>query len=274
MEIKNRGHTAYYLRISGLYAFVSSKDIKIKYGEKDLQLDGGIARSIGFIASTEQLLRRFDVLRQMRDNGVRLINDPDAILVARDKYQSIMELKKTGVPVPETAVVEDPFDAMKLVSNWGEAVIKPLIGSMGLGAVKVSDPDIAFRIAKTILATNQPVYIQKYVKKPNRDIRIFVVGEQIIGGMYRISNSSWKTNIAQGALAQVLVPNQELQEIAIKATKALKLEYAGVDIAEDEEGGYKIFEVNASPLWKGLMEATGINPAKYIVDHLIKLVRR
>lgn len=274
MEIKNRGHTAYYLRISELYAFISSKDIRIRYGEKDLQLDGGIVRSIGFLATTEQMLRRFDVLREMVSSGIYLMNNPDSILLARDKYQSIMELKKAGIPVPETAVVEDPFEVMKLVSNWGEAVIKPLIGSMGLGSVKVSDPDIAFRIAKTMLATNQPVYVQKYVKKPNRDIRIFIVGDQVVGAMYRISSSSWKTNIAQGALAQVLIPNEELQEIAIKSTKALKLEYAGVDIAEDEEGGYKVFEVNASPLWKGLTEATGVNPARYIVEHLINLIKR
>ncbi|TRM84699.1 RimK family alpha-L-glutamate ligase [Sulfolobus sp. A20-N-G8] len=183
----------------------------------------------------------------MERSGVVLINRPDAMLQARDKFASLMKIKRAGIPVPNTAVVEDPFEVMRLVEKWGEVVIKPVVGSLGLGSVKVSDPDIAFRISKSILSVNQPVYVQKYIKKPDRDIRVIVIGDRILGSIYRISKSGWKTNIAQGAVAQILVPTAELEEISLKSVRVLGLDYAGIDVIEDlEEGGYKILEVNAS----------------------------
>lgn len=222
----------------------------------------------------EQLMKRVDTLEEIERNGTPIVNSTRAMLLARDKFGSLIRLSKNNIPVPPTALVEDPFEAMRLAEKWGEVVIKPVTGSLGLGSVKASDPDIVFRIAKAILSVNQPVYIQKYVKKPNRDIRAFVVGGRLLGAVYRISQESWKTNVAQGAVVQVLRPTAEIEELAIKSTEILGLDYAGIDIVEDSEGGYKILEVNGAPLWKGFMSATSINPAKYIVEYLISKIKK
>ena len=248
--------------------------MEFTYSGIDVSFDGGIVRNLGFISSTEQLVKRFDTLKSMESQGVVLVNKPDSMFIARDKFYSLVKLSKAGVPVPETAIVEDPFEVMRLVNRWGDVVIKPVMGSLGLGSVRVSDPDIAFRVAKAILTANQPVYVQKYVKKPERDIRVFVVGDKILGSVYRINKSSWKTNVAQGALTQVILPDKTLEDLAFKAMRTLGLEYAGIDVVEDLEGGYKVLEVNAAPLWKGFYEATKINPAKYIVEYVIKKIKK
>ncbi|MCG2909444.1 MAG: RimK family alpha-L-glutamate ligase [Stygiolobus sp.] len=274
LEIKNAGHTAIYVRISKLNPIITPKGMEFTYSGIDVSFDGGIVRNLGFISSTEQLVKRFDTLKSMELQGVVLVNKPDSIFIARDKFYSLVKLSKAGVPVPETAIVEDPFEVMRLVNKWGDVVIKPVMGSLGLGSVRVSDPDIAFRVAKAILTANQPVYVQKYVKKPERDIRVFLVGDKILGSVYRINKSSWKTNVAQGALTQVILPDKALEDLAFKAMRTLGLEYAGIDVVEDLEGGYKVLEVNAAPLWKGFYEATKINPAKYIVEYVIKKIKK
>ncbi|AWR96690.1 RimK family alpha-L-glutamate ligase [Acidianus sulfidivorans JP7] len=274
LEIKNRGHTAYYIRPSKLNGEIDENGIQFNYAGKNINLDGGILRNFGFLVTMEQLTKRIDVLEEIERSGVTLINPVRSMLLARDKFGSLIKLKQNKIPVPPTALVEDPFEAMRLAEKWGEVVIKPVMGSLGLGAVKASSADIVFRVAKAILSVNQPVYIQKYVKKPDRDIRAFVVGGRLLGTIYRISPSNWKTNVAQGAIVQMLKPPSEVEEIAIKATEVLGLEYSGIDIVEDEDGSYKILEVNAAPLWKGFMTATNINPAKYIVDHLIRKIKK
>jgi len=274
LEIKNAGHTAIYVRISKLNPIITPEGMEFTYSGIDVSFDGGIVRNLGFISSTEQLVKRFDTLKSMELQGVVLVNKPDSMFIARDKFYSLVKLSKAGVPVPETAIVEDPFEVMRLVNKWGDVVIKPVMGSLGLGSVRVSDPDIAFRVAKAILTANQPVYVQKYVKKPERDIRVFLVGDKILGSVYRINKSSWKTNVAQGALTQVILPDKALEDLAFKAMRTLGLEYAGIDVVEDLEGGYKVLEVNAAPLWKGFYEATKINPAKYIVEYVIKKIKK
>ncbi|WP_048098858.1 MULTISPECIES: RimK family alpha-L-glutamate ligase [Acidianus] len=273
VEIRSRGFTAYYIRPSKLNSFLDN-GIEFNYAGKKLSLDGGIVRNFGFLITTEQLMKRVGVLEGMVESGICLINKPRAMMLARDKFSSLMKLKRNGIPIPPTALVEDPFEAMRLTERWGEVVVKPIVGSLGLGAIRASDPDIVFRVAKAILSINQPVYIQKYVKKPNRDIRSFVIGRRLLGSIYRIAQTSWKTNVAQGASVQVLNPSRDLEEMSIKIAEIMGLDYAGIDIVEDEEEGYKVLEVNGAPLWKGFVTATKISPVKYIVDYLVQKIKK
>ncbi|MEM1600719.1 MAG: RimK family alpha-L-glutamate ligase, partial [Sulfolobales archaeon] len=230
--------------------------------------------SLGFIATLEQVFRRVDILKQLELSGTLIINPIESMLKARDKYASIMALKAAGINVPPTAVVEEVFTAVEICKKWGDVVIKPMMGSMGYGSVRTSDPDIVFTIAKTWLTHGQPIYIQKYIPKPGRDIRVFVVGNEVLGGYYRYAlNGNWKTNVAQGARTEKIEKlDEEIIDMALKAVNTLKLHYAGVDIGEVGDD-FVIFEVNAAPQWSGFMSATGINPSDKIAEYVIKLLK-
>jgi len=169
---------------------------------------------------------------------------------------------------------EDVFLAIEKIKQWKEAVLKPLMGSLGYGSIKISEADIAYHVGKVLLSINQPLYVQKYIEKPQRDIRVLVVDDKVLGAIYRISYTSWKTNVAQGAKVVKAPKIPEVEEIAVRATKILNLYYAGVDIAETPDEGYVVFEVNASPLWKGFQKATGINPAEEIAKFIIEHIRK
>jgi ribosomal protein S6--L-glutamate ligase len=270
-----RGADALYLRLSKLSAYIEEGNLRIGYGKTgDVELDAAVIRGIGFISSVEQIFRRINVLRQIEALGTLVINPIDSMLIARDKYATVVNLRKAGIPVPDTALVEDVFEAVEIVKRWGEVVIKPLMGSMGYGSVKASDPDLVYVISKVWLAHGQPIYIQKYIEKPSRDIRIMVVGDEVLGGIYRYTPEGlWKTNVAQGAKVEPAPLNEELKELALKSTKALNLIYAGVDIGESKDG-YVIFEVNSAPHWAGFMSATGLNPAEKIADYVISKLKK
>ncbi len=268
------GARVYYMRASKLSGIVGDREIKVVYASRLIDLDAIIVRNLGFLISTEQLLKRISILQQLEDEGVLVINPSKSLLIARDKYTSIRILKKAGIPVPETIITEDIRVAMKYVREWRIVVIKPLMGSLGLGSIKVDDPDVAYRIIRTLLSQNQPIYLQKYVEKPGRDIRVFTVGLRVLAAAYRIAPpGQWKTNVALGAKTEPAEVSKDLEDIAIKVVKALKLEYAGIDIAESPSG-YIVFEANAAPLWRGLMNATGINPAKAVAKHVLNLIKR
>ncbi|MEK6911904.1 MAG: 30S ribosomal protein S6--L-glutamate ligase, partial [Candidatus Thermoplasmatota archaeon] len=59
------------------------------------------------------------------------------------------------------------------------------------------------------------------------------------------------------------------KEIAIRASKAVGLEISGVDLIMNGDKPY-VLEVNASPGFRGLLEATGVNAAEAIVDYAIE----
>jgi len=64
--------------------------------------------------------------------------------------------------------------------------------------------------------------------------------------------------------------NPRVEELALRAVEALGLIYAGVDILETGNGPV-LLEVNASPSWQGLQEASGVDVADRIVRHVVKL---
>jgi len=277
--IKDKGFEALYLRPSRISCSITNGDVKFYYGMKELpDIDAIIVRSLGFITSLEQFIKRYTLIKLFELKGTLIVNPIDAITICRDKFLSLSILALNGIPVPETLITEVIPLAMAYSKKYGTFVLKPIIGSLGLGSLKLDNADMLFNIAKLFIVLNQPLYVQKYIRKPGRDIRILVVGEKVVGAIYRLAPSSevWKTNIAQGAKPKPAELDDELTEISLKTMKTLGLYYAGIDIVEDEgdkEHKYKVIEVNASPLWAGLKRALGVEPARELVDYVINLIK-
>ena len=276
LAIENKNCKGLYLRPSKISIRFSTKNMRVYYGQKEISVpDALIIRNLGFTSTYEQLVKRASTLRILELHGVVTMNPISSLLNARDKYLSLSILSKHGLPVPDTLVTEDVLLAMEMSKIYGSCVLKPIIGSLGHGSLMTDNPDVVYQISKTMLSYNTPIYLQKFMeKKDNRDLRIFVVGNEVIGRIFRVApKGSWKTNISQGGKALPAPRIPEVDELALKATKVLNLHYAGVDIAETKEG-YVIFEVNAAPLWRGVQSVTKVNIASKIVEYLLTLLRK
>mgnify|MGYP001770631962 CR=1 FL=1 len=271
LELKRRGIRYRYIPIQRLSVKLGQDGVFVETRRGPLRPDVIVIRGIGFLLDANMMTRRVSTLEILEEEGTIAINPVRGLMTSRDKLKSLYILKKANIPVPPTVVTEDLFYAYNAAKVLETIVVKPIQGSRGFGAMLFSDPDLAFQVMRTLLISHNPLYIQKYVEKPNRDIRVIVVNGRAIGCMYRIS-SMWKTNIAQGARAEPCALNAELEDIAVRATKALGLIYSGVDIGEGKDG-YVVFEVNASPDWRGFKSSTGINPAQYIVEYIEGLKR-
>ncbi|MFP3168175.1 MAG: RimK family alpha-L-glutamate ligase [Thermoproteus sp.] len=271
LELRKRGINCRYVPIQRLSVRMSQEGVFVETRRGPVRPDVVVIRGIGFLLDSNTMIRRVTTLEILEEEGATAINPVRGLMASRDKLMSLYILRRAKIPVPPTVVTEDLFYAYNATKALETVVVKPIQGSRGFGAMLFSDPDLAFQVMRTLLISRNPLYIQKYVEKPNRDIRVIVVDGRAIGCMYRISNM-WKTNIAQGARAEPCSLSPELEDIAVRATKALGLVYAGIDIGEAKDG-YVVFEVNASPDWRGFKSSTGINPAQHIAEY-IALLRR
>ncbi|MCC6015903.1 MAG: RimK family alpha-L-glutamate ligase [Desulfurococcaceae archaeon] len=278
LALEKLGVTPQYVRPSELVSVFGEGEYSVLHlpSLKPLDVDGAILRDLGTSLTLETFLRRCNVIRHLEMLGTLVVNPIESVITARDKYRSLLLLFKAGIPVPKTYVLEDFMIVPKIVETWGKAVVKPIVGSMGFGVVMTENPDVAYTVARTLLQLKQPIYIQRYVEKPGRDIRVLVIGNEIAAAYYRVqvSPNAWKTNVAQGA-KPVLIPkpDKELEDLALKVIKILNLHYAGIDVVESPDG-YKVLEVNAAPQWKGLQKATGINPATKLATYVVSLIKR
>lgn len=110
--------------------------------------------------------------------------------------------------------------------------------------------------------------LQQYIgTRPGKDLRVWVIGGQVIGAMLRSStDGSFKANISRGGDGQAFPLNPELERLARDSAAALNLDIAGVDLLFDGDG-YSICEVNSAPGFQGFETATGLNVARLVLEH-------
>lgn len=213
------------------------------------------------------------VLQALDVAGVRSINTRQAADIADDKVQCSLMLGAAGVPTLRTFTAFSVESALEALEQVGyPAVLKPVAGSWGRLIGKVNSPQAARALLehKRQLGSyhHSMFYIQEYIEKPGRDLRIFVVGDDIVAGSYRAADH-WLTNVARGATSQPCPITPEIAEISMRAAKAIGVEIAGVDLVETNEG-LKVIEVNGGAEFKGLMSTTDCDIAQHIVDYVVQ----
>jgi RimK family alpha-L-glutamate ligase len=236
------------------------------------ELDALIIRPIGR-GSLEELVFRMDILYKLERQGFYMVNPPTAIEHCVDKYDILAVLEDEGVPVPRTLATESVNEAIKAFNELGsDIVVKPIFGSRGKGATRVNDIDIADTIFKAITFHHGVIYMQEFVPHGTSDIRVFVIGNQVVASMRRVAQG-WKTNYSQGAKPAPAKISKEFEEIAIKASKAVGCKIAGVDILEGPNGP-RIVDVNSQPGWKGLQAVAKVNIAEEIVKFVLAELKK
>ena len=116
---------------------------------------------------------------------------------------------------------------------------------------------------------NRMMLAQEYITAAQeQDIRVLVVGGQVIGAMRRISRAgNFRSNVHQGGRAERIDLPKEYADLAILAAGALELEIAGIDILETETGPL-VLEANPSPGLEQIEAVTNIDLAAQIVEYL------
>jgi RimK family alpha-L-glutamate ligase len=271
--LNKRGFKIDFFPFTGLYASIhpGSRVGGRKDGKSLLSLNDYDFVFVRFIpgGSLEQIILRMDILHHLEDLSVRVVNSAGSIEKTVDKYYTLAILEKAGFPVPRTLVTENYQEAMKFFLENRDVVLKPLFGSLGRGMVRLTDEDTAYRVFKAWEMNNFIFYLQNFIPHNNRDIRVFVVKNEVIGGYVRKSDS-WRTNIARGGKGEKYKLDSVTRNLALGSVAELGLDYAGVDIimAEGKVDGPRILEVNSIPGWKELEKISGKSIASEVIDRI------
>ncbi len=256
-EAEKRGHKATKMRYQRCtMTFDGHGELNLRYGNRKFpKIDLMIPRCS--LLSDVQI--KAAVVEQMQLMGIPLLNRFESIIRAKSKLQTLQTLSFYGIPVVKTVVLNDDDYLKSAVKHIGEF---PMI------VESARSMKSTYGLLSRSIGNRNTILVQEYIEESQgKDLRIFVVGGEVIACMQRIAeDGDFRSNVGQGGSGVVYTPTEEETHLAIRAAKALELEVAGVDIIQTKHGP-AIMEVNANPGFQELEEASGVNVAEKMILH-------
>jgi len=212
----------------------------------------------------------YTILNILKDE-VYLPIKPESVFIARNKFITLLALKEAGLPVPNTYLTISRQTLEGLLDEMSYPVVmKLLYGSLGKGVMFADSKQSAVSLMDTLERFKEPIFLEEYIRNPGEDIRIFVLGDEVLAAMKRkAKKDERRANIAIGGVGEPIDLGPKMRDLALRAAKVLGMGICGIDIIEGSKGP-EIIEANVNVHFEGLTRATGINVAKEIVEYVKK----
>jgi [lysine-biosynthesis-protein LysW]--L-2-aminoadipate ligase len=215
--------------------------------------------------------RSLYVTRFLDSYGVPVVNSSRTAELCADKVKNSLALEDAGVPTPDTDVAFTTDAALESIESFGyPCVLKPVVGSWGRLMAKIDSRSAAEAILehKATLGHYQHkvFYIQEFVEKPGRDIRVVATDGEPVAAMTR-SSDHWLTNAAKGGQVEAFELDDRARELVERASAAVGDGLLGVDLMEAGDD-YVCHEVNHTVEFKALDSCVDMSVPGRIVDWL------
>lgn len=245
---------------------VENNGPRVYFGAKDLADVDVVIPRVGTYGADYSIatVRQFELMRKP------VLNRADAIALTKDKLRCMQLLVERGFPVPATILSRFPQNIQRAISHLGgpPVILKLLRGSQGTGVILGESAPAVEAMLDTMWNLGQDIMLQQFIAESRGcDLRILVLGGKIIAAMRRSAKKGdFRSNIHCGGTGVSEKLTKKAEALALKAAAVTGLDIAGVDLLESSKG-LLVLEINSSPGFQGLEEATGIDIAERIIKY-------
>jgi [lysine-biosynthesis-protein LysW]---L-2-aminoadipate ligase len=211
------------------------------------------------------------ISRIFEAHGIPVVNSSIVAERCGDKYITSQILTTNRIPTPRVLMAFDEESALQAIEAMGyPCVLKPVVGSWGRLLAKVENREMAEALIEhkaSLGVHHQVFYIQEYIHKPGRDIRTFVVGDEVICAIYR-SSENWITNTARGGVATNCPVTDEIAELCRHASRVIGGGLLALDLFETENG-LTVNEINHTMEFRNSIATTGVNIPQRMIEYVL-----
>lgn len=215
----------------------------------------------------------------LKGHGVQIFNDPSVIETCDNKAKQYLQLAQSHIPMPKTIVAPKVYPSFSIAeTGYYEQVLKqlglPMIikeghGSFGMRVYLIETEEAFYEKVEALRGVDY-IFQQFIASSRGRDIRVNIVGGEIVAAMYRHSETDFRANITNGGTAEVIELNEAQKTLAIQAAEAVGAEFAGVDLLFGENDTPLVCEVNAAAHIRNIYNVTGINVADAMIQYILR----
>jgi [lysine-biosynthesis-protein LysW]---L-2-aminoadipate ligase len=269
-----------------LYEKTQSKGIKSKIVDAKTITIGIYSKMKDFLLGDVLLQRSVSYYRGLYLTscleflGFKVINRFEVGQICGNKLITSIRLAENKIPTPKTQFAFSAESGLESIKKTGfPVVLKPIVGSWGRGIYPLRDLETASMIIEMREEDDSPLsriyYVQEMVDRPPRDIRCIVIGDQAVTAIYRYSSQSeWRTNVSRGGKVELAPITKEIEDLALRAAKAVGGGILGVDMMEDKNHGLVVHEVNNTVEFRGAASVSKADIPNEIISYAVKLARK
>lgn len=228
-----------------------------------------------------------NLCRHLENLGLRVFNSSSAIEVCDDKNRTLLALEGKGIPMPRTIPAPktfrpDQYPNLEFLETVGTAlgfplVVKQAFGSFGFQVHLASNPAELREIVQGI--GTAPMQFQEFIPSlfegQTADVRLHTVGETVPAAVLRTAKTGdFRANVTNGGKMHPYEPTEEQKALALKVCRILGTDFAGVDLLFGKDGKPVLCEVNTNAHFKNLLDASGINVARFIFPWILKQISK
>ncbi|MCT2537938.1 RimK family alpha-L-glutamate ligase [Aquibacillus koreensis] len=217
--------------------------------------------------------------KQLEQLGIPVFNSSKCIDICDNKITTYQHLAKHKLPIPKTIIAPKIFPGVKEIDTTSylaiereleyPMVVKEAYGSFGEQVYLIHSRQALFALIQAL--EDRPFVIQEYISSSyGRDIRLNVVGDQVVASMIRTAKNDFRANVAVGGTTEAYQPTEQEISLALAAAKAVEASFAGVDLLFGPNSQPIICEVNSNAHIQGTYQSTGINVADYMIDYIVR----
>ena len=270
---RNRNHYMLVLDHLRCDLMIEKDKPVLYYDDERIQNVSAVIPRIGSSATTHGEA----VVRHVESMKIYSTLNADGLIHARNKFRAYQILGAEGILVPKSILSSSVYTADTMLHMLGEPpyIIKLINSTHGAGVLKAETYEMAMAMIEAFGRARQRLIFQEYIEESaGEDIRVFVVDNKVVACMMRKAQTGdFRSNLHRGGTSARISLSKEEEYTALKATRILKLDVAGVDLLRSKRGPM-VLEVNASPGLEGIEGTTRVDIAGKIISMVEKNVKK
>ena len=219
--------------------------------------------------------------RMLEKAGKRLFNRADFIKLCDDKMLTFIKCADEGIKMPDTFAgplvytsIEKPHVEFlnSVIDRLGfPMVVKKVYGSLGEGVFLVQNKEELISLYEEIC--HSPILFQRYVaSSKGKSVRVIVIDGKVFGAFIRKNGGDFRSNFGTTAGSEKLENPEKYLSFAQKIAKKLDIEYAGIDLLDDDNGEIVMCEINSNAFFEEFEKTTGLNVAKAFAEMVVRKI--
>ncbi len=162
--------------------------------------------------------RNAKVAERLEQKGIRVMNPSKVTKIANDKLRTYESLK--GI-----------VDFMPLMEKETiyPCVVKSRGGHGGQEVFLVHNHQEKEEVTEHLRSQGRNYICQQYCNEPGKDLRVYVIGKEIVLSMLRQSKEGFKSNYSLGGTAEIYALSEKEKKTVYKVLDKIDMDYGGID---------------------------------------------